>query len=260
MFFILPEHVGKWKVIQRNGGQPPMGQRANLLIVRNQSYELYYSHWCANTLPVSLFWGEQYAIRFIELQKRVDESGWLDDKWAEGGAVLDVERKVLLFYGGEDVLYDVPLQNGLLRLMKNNWPGWETRWAHEGTAYVGYPADKVLSIREASRHEASLAPPEEKKWIDLVASVAFSEQELLIFPLEGELEDFLTRGPRLLDGIEKSYGLSSLDLQEWTSRFPVGGFHIDVEGKKLQVWHAEPRPELTLRLQTVWPGWEIINR
>lgn len=241
-----------------------MGQRANLLIVRNQSYELYYSHWCAYTLPVSLFWGEQYAIRFIELQKRVDEAGWLDDNWAEGGAVLDVEHRVLLFFGGEDILYDVPLRNGLLRLMKNNWPGWEIRWAHEGiadlAAYVGYPIDKVLAVHETSRQGACLVPPEEKKWVDLVASVAFSEQELLIFPLEGELEVFLTGGPRLLDGIDKSYGLSSLDLMEWTSRFPVGGFHIDVEGKKLQVWHAEPRPELTLRLQAVWPGWEIINQ
>lgn len=241
-----------------------MGQRANLLIVRNQSYTLYYSHWCAYTLPVSLFWGEQYAIRFIELQKRVDESGWLDDKWAEGGAVLDLERRVLLFYGGEDILYDVPLRNGLLRLMMNNWPGWEIRWAYEGiadlAAYVGYPIEKILAVRETSRHEANLAPPEEKKWVDLVASVAFSEQELLIFPLEGELEVFLTGGPSLLEGIEKSYGLSSLDLQEWTSRFPLGGFHIDVEGKKLQVWHAEPDPALTPRLQAAWPGWEIINQ
>lgn len=241
-----------------------MGQRANLLIVRNHSYELYYSHWCANTLPVSLFWGEQYAIRFIELQKRVDQSGWLDDNWAEGGAVLDVERRELLFFGGEDILYDVPLRNGLLRLMKNNWPGWEIRWAHEGisdlAAYVGYPIEKVLAVHETSRQGPSLVPPEERKWVDLVASVAFSEQELLIIPLEGDLEDFLSRGPQILDGIEKSCGLSSLDLKEWTSRFPVGGFHIDVEGKKLLVWHAEPRPELSLRLQAVWPGWEIINQ
>ncbi|GIP11396.1 hypothetical protein P4H94_06290 [Paenibacillus macerans] len=57
-----------------------MGQRANLIIVRNNYYELYYSHWCANTLPKDLFWGEQHAVKFIEMQKQVEESGWLDDE------------------------------------------------------------------------------------------------------------------------------------------------------------------------------------
>jgi len=66
-----------------------MGQRANLIVVRDNTYDLYYSHWCANTLPKDLFWGEQYAIQFIEMQTRVDEPGWLDDVWAEGGAVLE---------------------------------------------------------------------------------------------------------------------------------------------------------------------------
>lgn len=64
-----------------------MGQRANLIIIRNNTYE-YYSHWCANTLPVDLFWGEVYAVKFVEMQTLVDESGWLDSVWAEGGLFL----------------------------------------------------------------------------------------------------------------------------------------------------------------------------
>ncbi len=232
-----------------------MGQRANLLIVRNQSYELYYSHWCAYTLPVSLFWGEQYAIRFIELQKQVDESGWLDDKWAEGGAVLDLERRVLLFYGGEDILYDVPLRNGLLRLMKNNWPGWEIRWAHEGiadlAAYVGYPAEKVLAVREASRHEASLAPPEEKKWVDLVASVAFSEQELLIFPLEGELEDFLMRLAQLKTMLLSEPASPAETLVRFAEKEEAAGKRVEINPDALQ----DQRYELPKQLKE-----ELLNK
>ncbi|SEU27944.1 hypothetical protein SAMN03159358_4640 [Paenibacillus sp. NFR01] len=49
-----------------------MGQRANLIIVKNGAYDLYYSHWCANTLPEDIFWGERYAIPFIEQQRAVD--------------------------------------------------------------------------------------------------------------------------------------------------------------------------------------------
>lgn len=56
-----------------------MGQRANLVIIKQDGYDLHYSHWCANTLPQDLFWGPQHAIAFIEAQPKVDETGWLDD-------------------------------------------------------------------------------------------------------------------------------------------------------------------------------------
>ncbi|WP_289138437.1 hypothetical protein [uncultured Brevibacillus sp.] len=102
-----------------------MGQRANLIVVRDNTYDLYYSHWCANTLPKDLFWGEQYAIQYIEMQTRVDESGWLDDVWAEGGAVLDVDKKKLVFYGGEDILYNIPLRNLYLKLMRKIWHAYD---------------------------------------------------------------------------------------------------------------------------------------
>ena len=87
-----------------------MGQRANLVLVEDGKYQLFYSHWCANTLPRDLFWGPEHAVAFIRLQRAVDESGWLDDVWAEGGALLDLDRKRCLLYGGEDILYDVPLR------------------------------------------------------------------------------------------------------------------------------------------------------
>ena len=86
-----------------------MGQRANLILVEKGKYQLFYSHWCANTLPRDLFWGPDHAQAFIRIQRPVGDSGWLDDVWAEGGAILDIDRKCLLLYGGEDILYDVPL-------------------------------------------------------------------------------------------------------------------------------------------------------
>ena len=66
-----------------------MGHRANLIIVENETYTLYYSHWCVNTITRDPFWGPDHAIRFFRAQREVDESGWLDDVRAEGGAVID---------------------------------------------------------------------------------------------------------------------------------------------------------------------------
>ncbi|MBC8059312.1 MAG: hypothetical protein H7Y18_01450 [Clostridiaceae bacterium] len=88
-----------------------MGQRANLIIVKKDSYDLYYSHWCANTLPRDIFWGPEHAINFIQLQVKKDiDDWWLDDIWAEGGVIVDIEKKILLMYGGENILFDIPLR------------------------------------------------------------------------------------------------------------------------------------------------------
>ena len=74
-----------------------MGQRANLAIGNANGYELYYSHWCANTLPRDLFWGPNHALNFISQQLQVDQTeGWLDTIWAEGGAVIDIETNTFL--------------------------------------------------------------------------------------------------------------------------------------------------------------------
>ena len=52
-----------------------MGQRANLILVEGRKYQLFYSHWCANTLPRDLFWGPGHAAAFIRIQHAVDDSG-----------------------------------------------------------------------------------------------------------------------------------------------------------------------------------------
>jgi hypothetical protein len=240
-----------------------MGQRANLIIIRNTSYELYYSHWCANTLPKDLFWGTQYAIKFIEMQTKVDESGWLDDVWAEGGAILDLDKKKIIFYGGEEIMHDIPLRNLYLKLMRNIWYGWDIQWAHGGIVdlakYVGYPKEKVLTGSKDDRNDLSLAPPEEMAWVNTVASVKFSENELLLFPLCEEVDVYLSYGPDLIKNIDKSYGYKRFSLDEWSMDFPTGGFHIDISSKRLAFWHAHDMPNKPQELHLDWSDWEVLE-
>src|SRR5262249_14127948 len=102
-------------------GGGAVGQRANPVLVEGGEDQLFYSHWCANTLPRDLFRGPGHAVAFIRMQRAVDDSGWLDEVWAEGGAVIDLDRRYFLLYGGEDVLYDVPLRRIYLRLLAQVW-------------------------------------------------------------------------------------------------------------------------------------------
>jgi len=237
-----------------------MGQRANLILVEAEEYQLYYNHWCANTLPSDLFWGPEHGIEFVRLQREVDESGWLDEIWAEGGAVVDIDEQFLLLYGGEDVLFDVPLRRMFLELMAKTWKGWTIRWAHEGIAdiadYVGYGRDQVLTASGDEFDDVTLTPPEDRDWTELVASVRFDDGALRFFPLAGIEQDFLFSGPALFENVRVTDGLPRLNLAEWTSNFPKGGFHVDLAARRLDFWSASHSTGILDRVGGAWPGWE----
>jgi hypothetical protein len=237
-----------------------VGQRANLLIVEDGQYQLFYSHWCANTLPRDLFWGPQYAVKFIRMQREVDESGWLDEVWAEGAAIVDVDKQTLLLFGGENILYDVPLRRVYLELLSRTWKTWHIRWTYEGVAaiadYVGYPRTKVLSTRE-EEVACSLAPPKEKGWTDIVASIRWAKDQVRLYPLAGDPEAYLFSGPSLLNLAEVARGLDRLPLDEWTSDFPTGGFHIEVPSQTVEFWTAKDAPDVVARVAKHWSDWTV---
>lgn len=137
-----------------------MGHRANLMIIREGNYSLYYSHWCAITLPSDLFWGPEAAVAFIEQQEPAE--GWLDNAWAEGCACVDLDHRHLLWYGGEDEHYEIPLRRHLLKMMQPLWPGWTIEWASSGildmAAYVGYPVEELISEVSRTITPLSLVP------------------------------------------------------------------------------------------------------
>lgn len=237
-----------------------MGQRANLIIIENFTYCLYYSHWCAISLPKDLFWGPEHALNFIKMQKRVDkETGWLDEIWAEGGTVLDLDKKKLLLYGGEELRQDILLRRVYMEALARVWEGWNVKWASEGIAdlaeYVGYPKSKVLKQTEGET--VIFCPPKEKDWLSIIVSVKFIDGCTRIYPLDGIIEDFLCYGPKLVNIIDRSLGHEELIISEWTSRLPRGGFHIDIVERTLDYWLADDAPGLLMRIKEKWQGWKV---
>jgi hypothetical protein len=237
-----------------------VGHRANLILVKGREYRLFYSHWGANTLTRDLFWGPRHAAAFIRIQRAVDDSGWLDEVWAEGGALLDLDRKHFLFYGGDDVLLDVPLRRIYLALLAQVWKGWAVRWAYEGIGdladYVGSPRDRVLRQDNQDTTDGMLTPPAEKDWTDLVASVRFDDGTIRLYPLAGDVESYLRSGSKLADNLRTADGLPRLLLDEWTTEFPRGGFHLDFSAQRLEFWVARDAPDVGNRVARAWPGWE----
>ncbi|NGP59181.1 hypothetical protein FLT15_12690 [Paenibacillus thiaminolyticus] len=194
-----------------------MGQRANLIVVRNGSYQMYYTHWCANTLPRDLFWGPEEALAFIESQQLTEE--WLDDRWAEGGVIIDLDQNVLLWYGGEDIMYDVPLRRQLFALMQPFWSGWELRWAKAGIVgmanYLNYPLEHVRSVEYAADLPAIIEPDSKGGFIRIIASIVFPDGELRIFPLSGTFDEYALAGPSsLIQALHPALGQRELQVAE----------------------------------------------
>src|SRR5215510_14179255 len=214
-----------------------MGQRANLVIVRRQDWLLYYDHWCANRLDIELFWGPRLAADFIEQREPLsDRDDWLDEVWCEGAAVLDEDRQALLWYGGEDIEYDVPQRRALLDLMKCQWQGWEIRWATGGIvevgAYMGLPADRFLVDKEPE--ERFVAITGDPEGYDNVLTIRRQGRCLAggVYGDEEALEFGSSQLPMLLE-VAREPSL------RWTEDMPWGGLHIDMDAHSLHYWRAE---------------------
>lgn len=236
-----------------------MGQRANLIIVEGGKYQLFYNHWCANTITRDLFWGAEHAVEFIRAQKEVDESRWLNEVWAEGGAVVDLDNRVFLIFETEDIASDVLLRRVYLDVLCFIWRGWQVRWAYEGIAdmadYVGFPRENVLVEPESEDvRQFEVLQQQEYDFINTVASVVTEDKLVKLFPLGESIEDYLYNGSSLLTTMHEYQGLEKLIIAD---AFPTGGFHVDITARRLDFWAAQVLPDIINRVRRKWLGWSV---
>ncbi|OWA34030.1 hypothetical protein B9G55_17000 [Saccharibacillus sp. O16] len=238
-----------------------MGHRANLVLVQEGTYELYYNHWGALTIPEDLFWGEQEAQRYIQMQKKVAPHEWLDDVWAEGGALMDLDRRRLMLFGGEDIKYDLPMQRLYLQLMASTWPGWSVEWAYGGIItlanYAGYPGEK-LKDRTTDRQAApQIEPLDNPKWATAALSVRHADGTLRIYASDTFPESFLEGGPDALLDANPAYSHEELDWITLTADFPTAGLHLDEAKKTMEFWRADV--DIFFEAEPAWSGWQVID-
>lgn len=238
-----------------------MGHRANLVIVDESGYQLYYCHWCAISIPFSIFWGPEIALEFIRQQRALeaDETGWLDTVWAEGGVLVDVPRQQVFFYGGENLPYDIPLRRLYLALVRQVWTGWNVQWAINGivsiASYVGLPLEVVCKPMEKSRGKCRLPAPTEVGWENTIGSIKRKDGIIDFFPTEILLEYILPHGP---SSVVKAMYRRKLLTEYRCETLPEFGFHIDEAAKTLSYWASDEENIREAELIPLWPGWDVI--
>ncbi|MFZ0832516.1 MAG: hypothetical protein WAM92_05420 [Mycobacterium sp.] len=84
-----------------------MGNRANFVVVKDQNWQLYYSHWAGCRMLDALIGGPAFALRYAQSLRPCAKDDWVDPSWADGGAVIDLDRRRLLFFG-DSLMVEMP--------------------------------------------------------------------------------------------------------------------------------------------------------
>lgn len=236
-----------------------MGQRCNLVVVEDGKYELYYSHWGANSLDRNLFWGPEASLAYIRAQvSEAEGAAWLDDQWAEGGAVLDRDRQRLTWFGGEDILFELHLRRRLLELMRRSWAHWEVRWAGREIVdiaeAVGRPAESVLTPKRKPSRLRFLEPSTTHPSAALF-SVRQTDGQLQFISSNSVLHEDVGRIERIVEAA-RSLGAATCDLGTF-DRHPEFGAHVDVAVRSFIWWSSGGCVRGSERLLTANRGWSV---
>jgi len=225
-----------------------MGNRANFVIVQNQDWQLYYSHWAGCRMLDALIGGPDLALRYARSLRPCAKTDWVDPLWADGGAVVDLDRRRMLFFGDE-LMVDMPLRRALLRVLEELWPGYEICWAYDGTlelaGYVGaelppYRWDRKPTVR-LNRDRNSLCH---------LVSVVDAAGQVRMWPLWWGLSKAWL-GPQLLD-VLPGRGVKTLGL----NMIPEGGVHVDVRHQTVGAWQTADTLGIFEALPDLWSGWQ----
>ncbi|MCR4317279.1 MAG: hypothetical protein NUW37_13150 [Planctomycetes bacterium] len=250
-----------------------MGHRCNLVIVENDDWRLYYSHWGAINLARETFWGPKFARQFVEMQNpEKKDRGWLDTTSSEGSVLLDFDKKIFLIEAGDQELGDLPRRKFYLDLVRCVWKGWKVRWPPRGCvdvgAYVGRKADHSRNPPtmhfEIARMLMKL--PQSNKYHTwkketgeylIVASFRLKDGTLRYMPFPSMLDSYLAYGPELIASVKIENMTTAKHLRTLMGkRFPAGGIHFEMAKKTVHYW-SESKMIYDDEFPHMWHGWKL---
>lgn len=225
-----------------------MGNRANFVIVKDQDWQLYYSHWAGCRMLDALIAGPEFALRYAHSLRQCTKDDWVDPTWADGGAVIDLDRRRLLFFGDE-LMVEMPMRRAVLNVLGAVWPDFAMGWAYDGTAELaGYVGAELRADTWDQRPTLRLA--RNRKGLCHLISVLDADGTLRMWPLWWHLSK-VWHGPALLDRLP-GRGVGRLTL----GTIPEGGAHIDVRRKTLGAWQTADTMGIFQALPSLWDGWQ----
>ncbi|PRC46797.1 hypothetical protein C6A85_88250, partial [Mycobacterium sp. ITM-2017-0098] len=124
----------------------------DIIVVKDGEWHAFDWSWANRRILDMLIGGLELAQRHINTFRRSDDRDFFGLIPPGGsGALIDLDRKRLLFFGDE-LTDDVPNRRALVALIAEVWDGFVVAWAYGGTrelaAYVGLDcAARDLEIR-----------------------------------------------------------------------------------------------------------------
>ena len=252
-----------------------MGHRANLVVVSEagnagsqRPYELYRTSFGALNLPSRIFAGPDEALQWVRSERPVKD--WYPNWDSEGGLIIDLPNRVLLFYGGDGLECTPRLLPAFLERMTQQWGGWELRFCErhmqDMIEYLGLARAVVFDEEEIraldhgpepmpiGEHQTCTEQPES------IISVRQSASELQHYWFGLMVEDSLSIGPRFLEtldqaGVEPTSALPRERLDDYD--YPLSGAFIDTAAKTVQVWWAVPLYRRLNEIRQRWPGFDV---
>lgn len=224
-----------------------MGNRANFVIVENGDWQLYYAHWAGCRMLDALIGGPELALRYARSLRPCRQFEWIDPIWADGGALIDLDRCRLLFFGDE-LMVEMAERRAMLAVLPALWPGYSVGWAYDGpaelAAYVGAdldpaPWDRSPQLRLSRKRNA----------LCHLVSVVDESGSLRLWPLWWHLSKSW-HGPALVDKLPGP-GQTRIRLHI----IPEGVVHVDVVRKTVGEWHTADNMGICAELPRLWPGW-----
>lgn len=224
-----------------------MGNRANYVIVKDQDWQLYYSHWAGCRLLDALIGGPELALRYAQSLRRCAKDEWTDPLWADGGAVVDLDRRRLLFFGDE-LMVGMTERRAMMTVLAAVWPDYAVGWAYDGTAELAAYVGAELRI-DTSGNQPPLELAGNRNALCHLVSIVDDTDKVRMWPLRWDVSPSW-HGPALIDKLP-GRGVRSLTL----GMIPLGGVHIDVPRKTLGAWQTADTMGIFEALPDLWSGW-----
>lgn len=225
-----------------------MGNRANIVIVEDGDWRLYYSHWAGCRMLDALLGGPDLALRYVQSLRQCSKGDWIDPLWADGGAIVDLDRRRLLFFG-EEHMVEMCERRALMTVLGAVWRDYEIGWAYDGTTELaGYVGSELPPYTWGTPPKPKLARTR-NKLCELV-SVVDGDGRIRFWQLWWGFSH-AWHGPELMN-VLPGRGVKGLAL----GMIPASGIHIDTSQQKVGVWHTSDCTGIFGALSDVWSGWQ----
>lgn len=102
-----------------------LGERAQKVVIKGGRIERYRSQWGGQACPEVLLDGPAGLDEDLKESRREDQ--WMDPDFAEGGYLVDFDRRRILIYSWHNDLLE-----RLMEDLKPAWPDWSIEAVEEG--------------------------------------------------------------------------------------------------------------------------------